>query len=111
VNGQSFAQATLLEEPFNSASNDSDFTLSPDGNKAMFWRSIGEVATIHIAYRVGRGWSVPKPLPAEINLGPFNFTPSFGNSGRTIRYATTLERPGQPSGMADIQESPLPARD
>jgi hypothetical protein len=50
------------------------------------------------------------PLPANINAGPFNFTPSFSRSGKRVRYATTLERLGQPSGFADIYEKELPSR-
>jgi hypothetical protein len=76
----------------------------------MFWRSVGERGIIHIAYRIGADWSEPTPLPAEINAGPFNFTPSFSSDGRKVRYSSTLERPGQPSGLADIYEKALPSR-
>lgn len=110
VAGDGFAPASLLPGPFNTAASESDFTLSPDGRAAMFWRSEGTRGVIHIAYREGDGWSVPQPLPDSINIGPFNFTPAFSRDGTRVRFATTRERPGQASGLADIHEAALPAR-
>ena len=110
VKGRSFEPAIPLGGGFNSASSDSDFTISVDGAAAMFWRSIGSVGTIHISYRGPDGWSSPAPLPTTINSGPFNFTPSFSHDGRWIRYSSTLERTGQLKGMADIYEAQMPSR-
>ena len=110
VDGQAFEPATLLGGPFNSASSDSDFTLSADGTAAMFWRSTGDLAIIHISYRGQGGWSSPAPLPTTINSGPFNFTPAFSSDARRIRYSSTLERAGQPKGLADVHEAQLPSR-
>jgi hypothetical protein len=107
VQKSGFGTATLLEGPFNSASSESDFTLRHDGRAAMFWRSLGERGVIHIAYRKAGSWSKPVPLSAEINAGPFNFTPSFSRNGRRIRYASTLRRSGQADGLADIYEAHL----
>jgi hypothetical protein len=107
VRGSKFGTATLVEGPFNSAASDSDFTLRRDGQAAMFWRSQGERGIIHIAYRKARRWSEPVPLSAKINAGPFNFTPTFSHDGRRIRYASTLDRSGQQSGLADIYEAQL----
>jgi Tol biopolymer transport system component len=109
-NGSGFKTATLLDGPFNTPESESDFTLSPDGKSAMFWRSLEGRGTIHIAYADGRGWSEPVPLPARLNVGPFNFTPSFSGDGRRVRYASTIEREGQPSGLADIYEGERPRR-
>lgn len=106
--GLGFEPATLLPGPFNTASSDSDFTLSRDGSAAMFWRSVGDVGTIHISYRGPSGWSAPTPLPSSLNPGPFNFTPSFSSDGRRVRFASTLERSGQPKGLADLYEAQLP---
>ena len=92
----------LLSGPFNTAASESDFTLSPDGRHAVFWRMIGAKGVLHIAGRTGAGWSVPVPLPEGVNIGPFNFTPSFARDGRTLRFASTRARPGQAEGMADI---------
>lgn len=108
--GAGFDPAELLPGPFNSAASESDFTVSPDGRTALLWRSVGERGTIHVSHENADGWSEPAPLPAEINAGPFNFTPSFGKDGRTIRYASTLNRPGQEEGLADIYEARLSSR-
>lgn len=105
-----FEQAELLPGPFNTEASESDFTLADGGRAAMFWRSVGERGMIHIAYREGGRWSEPTPLPPEINIGPFNFTPSFSPDGRKVRYSSTLERPGQDSGLADIYERAIPGR-
>jgi len=106
--GAAFETATLLEGPFNSRESDSDFTLSRSGRSAMFWRSLEGRGIIHISYADKGGWSEPRPLPANVNIGPFNFTPSFSRDGRRVRYASTLEREGQASGLADIYEARLP---
>lgn len=110
LEGRTFSQAKLLDGPFNTTSDDSDFTLSADGTMAMFWRSIGETGLLHLSYRKGDGWAPPVPLPASINIGTFNFTPSFSRDGRRIRYASTFQTPHQDMGMADLYEAPLPAR-
>ena len=102
--GAGFAPAALLDGPFNGAASDSDFTLSRDGRTALFWRSgDGGTGRLHIARRGPSGWSEPAPLPAAINRGAFNFTPSFARDGRSITYAST-----GPDGLADIYRAPLP---
>ena len=108
ASGDGFEPAALIDGPFNTAESDSDFTLSADGRWAMFWRTVEGRGLIHLARREGAGWQAPVPLPAQINRGPFNFTPSFSSDGRTIRFATTVERPGQPAGHADIAEAAYP---
>ena len=95
-----FGPAALLEGPFNSKDSDSDFTISPDGRRAAFWRG-GETAAIYLARRTDAGWGEPVRLGAEVNIGPFNFTPSFARGGK-LWFASTAERAGQPAGMADI---------
>jgi hypothetical protein len=92
----------LLPRPFNTAASESDFTLSPDGGRAVFWRMIGDRGVLHIAHRAGADWSVPVPLPEDVNIGPFNFTPSFTRDGGSLRFASTRSRPGQAEGMADL---------
>ncbi|HZF94954.1 MAG TPA: hypothetical protein VEZ20_08785 [Allosphingosinicella sp.] len=102
--GTGFAQAALLDGPFNGPASESDFTLSPDARTALIWRSgEGAAGRLHIARRTASGWTEPAPLPAAINRGPFNFTPSFSRDGRTITYAST-----GPDGLADIYRARLP---
>ncbi len=91
--------------PFNTKESDSDFTLSRDGSMAAFWRGNG---VIHVARRTGNGWSAPLALPASINIGPFNFTPSFSRDGKRLWFASTARREGQAEGMADIYVAKLP---
>ena len=40
--------------------------------------------------------------------GEFNFTPSFTQDGRHLTFASTVARPGQPAGMADVYIAELP---
>jgi hypothetical protein len=101
-NDGAFGAPALIDGPFNTAASESDFTLSADGRSAAFWRMVGDKGILHIARRAGAGWSEPAPLPASVNIGPFNFTPSFGRDGSTLRFASTRLRPGQAEGMADI---------
>ena len=108
ADGADFREARPIAGPFNTAGSESDFTLSGDGRTALFWRSIDGRGTIHIAYRDEAGWSEPEALDESINLGPFNFTPSFSPDGRQLVYASTAPREGQESGLADIYQAPLP---
>nr|WP_295371491.1 hypothetical protein [uncultured Sphingosinicella sp.] len=94
-----------ISGPFNTKESDSDFTLSGGGGMAAFWRGNG---VIHIAYRQSQGWTAPIPLPGSINMGPFNFTPSFTRDGKRLRFASTVKREGQAEGMADIYVAKLP---
>lgn len=97
-----FEAAVPLGAPFNTATSESDFTVSRDGRRAAFWRMVGDQGVLHFAGRTRSGWSEPTPLPDRVNIGPFNFTPSFGRDGTVLRFASTRPRAGQPEGMADI---------
>lgn len=104
--GAGFAPAALLEGPFNSTESDSDFTLTANGTLAAFWRG-NQNGRIHVSRRTPRGWTEPQPLGADINFGPFTFTPSFSRDGKRLRFASTAPRAGQDAGMADNYEAPL----
>jgi hypothetical protein len=97
-----FEAPAPIAGPFNSAASESDFTLSADGHRAAFWRMVGDRGILHAASRSGGGWSEPRPLPGNVNIGPFNFTPSFTRDGKSLRFASTRARDGQEEGMADI---------
>lgn len=100
--GGIFGAPALIEGPFNSATSESDFTLSADGRRAIFWRMVGDKGVLHAASRTAAGWSEPASLPDWVNIGPFNFTPAFARDGLSLRFASTRARPGQAEGMADI---------
>lgn len=99
-----WAAPELLPEPVNSAASESDFTLSPEGRTALFWRMVDGRGLLHAAERTGDGWSTPRLLPAAINLGGFNFTPAFSADGRRITFASAPEG----EGLADVYEAERP---
>ncbi len=101
-NGSGFAAPAPILGPFNTAASESDFTLDAGGTRAVFWRMVGDRGILHTARRTRAGWSDPVPLADAVNIGSFNFTPSFGRDEGILRFASTRSRPGQPEGMADI---------
>lgn len=106
-NAAGFEQAQSLGDPFNSTESEGDPTFSSDGMTALFWRG-SKPARLMISKRAAAGWSQPVSLPEHINLGPFNFTPSFLGDGQHISFASTRSREGQAEGMADIYIALLP---
>ncbi len=108
--GSGFTRPELLPAPVNSPASESDFTLSGDGRTALFWRQVGDRGLLHVTGRAADGsWSRPEPLPDQVNIGRFNFTPAFSRCGTRITFASTRRRAGQAEGMADIYEVSLPA--
>ena len=105
LKGAAFDQAQPLGNPFNSSESEGDPTFSSDGRTAMFWRGQGKLM---ISRRKAGEWSAPVALPDEINIGPFNFTPTFLKDGRHISFASTRQREGQAEGLADIYIALLP---
>lgn len=100
--GEGFAAPAPIPGPFNTPTSESDFTLDADGDRTVFWRMVGDRGILHLARRTRAGWSNPVPFADSVNVGPFNFTPSFGRDESILRFASTRPRPGQPAGMADI---------
>jgi hypothetical protein len=102
---EGFAKPELLPAPINSAASESDFTISRDGNTALFWRRVGERGLIHVARRNADGkWSEPEVLPDATNPGSFNFTPAFNADGTRVSFASNAARQGQPEGMSDVYD-------
>lgn len=101
---QDFGRPELLPAPINSAASESDFTLSPDGKTALFWRLVDGKGLLHAAQRTAAGWSTPAPLNPAVNFGGFNFTPAFSADGRAITFASA------PNGeaVADVFEVARP---
>lgn len=108
ITAEGFGSVAPIGGPFNSARSDSDFTLSADGQTAIFWRSGADGrGVLHRSTRAEGAWSEPKPLPDTINRGAFNFTPSLSADGRTLWFASAGAHPGQAEGMADLFEARL----
>ncbi|HYC98839.1 hypothetical protein [Brevundimonas sp.] len=97
-----FEPARLIDGPFLTAQSESDFTLSRDGATALFWRLVDGEGLLHIAHRSSAGWSEPAILPPHINIGRFNFTPSFSTDGDEIRFASMPRGEETDGAMADI---------
>jgi dipeptidyl aminopeptidase/acylaminoacyl peptidase len=109
-NGAGFGKPQLLPAPINSAASESDFTVSRDGSTALFWRQVGARGLLHLSRRRSDGaWSEPEPLPDNINIGPFNFTPAISSDSRSVTFASTMVRDSQAPGMADIYQALLPS--
>lgn len=90
-----FAPPEPLGAPFNDGRAQGDFTLSPDGQIALFWSERDGVADADVfaARRDARGWSKAVRLPSPINAVGFDFTPSFSPDGRELRFAS-MRKPG-----------------
>jgi hypothetical protein len=88
--GAGFGQPEALPAPFNEGAVQGDFTLSPDGNTAVFWSQRGEVKDpdLFAARRTPRGWSAAVRLPAPVNAPGMDFTPAFSPNGQRLHLAS-----------------------
>ena len=95
VAGDSFSAPAPLPAPINSAGQQGDFTLSPDGRVAMFWSQRDQQpAALYAVAREGQGWGVPKPMePPLAPAAGFSFTPSFSHDGKTLFFASMWKDP------------------
>ena len=100
----SIGAAAPLPAPINSPQSEGDFTLSRDGTQAFFWSTRGGKGELYSARRTGDQWAEPVKL-ADVNDGPFTFTPALDRRGQLRFYASTRPRDGQAAGMADIYEA------
>ncbi|MCG2586391.1 hypothetical protein [Massilia sp. TS11] len=90
-----------LPAPFNSGFAQGDFTLSPDGRTALFWRKQDAAADadLYAVRRTAAGWGAAVHLPAPFSAPGFDFTPAFGPDGESIYFASTR---GAAAGMAKL---------
>lgn len=103
--------------PVNTAENESDPEVSPDGNLLLFWSSRGNAAgggDLFVAERQGDGWGRPRLLGGGANSPAFDFTPSISPDGRWLYFASTRAdaegsgpAPADPSAPAHIYRIPL----
>ncbi|QJE73298.1 hypothetical protein HHL28_09530 [Aerophototrophica crusticola] len=101
-----FTAPEALPAPINSASQEGDFTLAPDGKSALFWSLRGGKGEIYRVAKQGDGWGEAVKLPDAVNTGPFTFTPQFSADGKTLTFGSMRVRDGQPAGMADVYRVP-----
>lgn len=102
-----FTAPEALPAPINSASQEGDFTLSPDGRTALFWSLRGGKGEIYRVSKQGDGWGEAVKLPDAVNTGPFTFTPQFSADGKTLTFGSMRVRDGQAAGMADVYRVPF----
>jgi hypothetical protein len=91
-----FDAPQALPAPFNAGSIQGDFTLSPDGQVALFWSRRGEVTDIDLfaSCKRAEGWSAAVRLPAPINGKGMDFTPAFSADGQTLYFASLRNAEG-----------------
>lgn len=106
--GSGFDAAQALPAPINSPGVESDFTLSPDGSTAVFWRVVEGRLLLHRATREGADWRVAEALGADANPGPGQITPAFSADGRRLTFASDVARPGQAAGLFDLYVTAWP---
>jgi hypothetical protein len=96
--GNGFEAPQALPAPFNDGSIQGDFTLSPDGQVALFWSRRGEVADIDLfaSCKGPEGWLPAVRLPAPINGKGMDFTPAFSADGQTLYFASLRGAEGAP---------------
>ena len=108
--GDGFATPEPLPAPLNSATSESDFTLSGDGRQALFWRVVDGRLLLHATERHGDGWAPPQPQPGVANPGPMQITPAWSADGKALVFASSLPRAGQAEGMFDLYRVAWPLR-
>lgn len=85
-----FEQPQALASPFNDGALQGDFTLSPDGQLALFWSQRDGIQELDLfaARREGAGWSQAIRLPSPINAKGLDFTPAFSGDGQRLYFAS-----------------------
>lgn len=100
----------ILPPPLNTEHHDSDFTLSKDGQVAIWWSQrpggFGG-GDLYVSRIVDGRWSDPKNLGAKVNTEHLDYTPSLSPNNAVFYYATNKPYPGQESGAADIYKLPV----
>lgn len=100
-----------LPAPVNDATQNGDFTLSPDGRWALWWSLRSGGGDLYMAERIGGGFGPARRLPAPINGPGFEFTPSISADGQWLTFASTRGADGGPApdGLAQVWRVSWPA--
>ncbi|MCG2586155.1 hypothetical protein [Massilia sp. TS11] len=86
----SFDAPVPLAAPFNACLAQGDFTLSPDGQLAIYWCKADAEADedLYAVRRIDGEWGKPVRLPAPFSGPGFDFTPSFSGDGQTLYFSS-----------------------
>jgi tetratricopeptide (TPR) repeat protein len=99
VNGK-WTQAKNIGAPINSKYNNSNLTLSPDGNTLFVYKDgVGDGDIFFTERQPDGTWNTPQPLPGTINSPYHESSVTITKDGNTIYFAS--ERPGG-LGKSDI---------
>jgi hypothetical protein len=107
VNGK-WEAAKNIGATINTRFNNSNLTLSPDGNMLFLYKDgIGDGDIFFSERTTDGGWSTPRPLPGAINSPYHESSATITKDGSTIYFAS--ERPGG-LGSSDIYSAKKNAR-
>lgn len=100
-----------LPAPVNDATQNGDFTLSPDGRWGLWWSLRSGDGDLYVAERVGRAFGPALRLPVPINGPGFEFTPAISPDGQWLSFASTRGPDGRPAsdGLAHVWRVRWPA--
>lgn len=104
VQHDGFGVPQALPAPFNDGRLQGDFTLSPDGRVAMFWRQPRDsrALDLYASCRTQNGWSRAVRLPEPINGPKMSFTPAFSADGAALYFASLRGDEGITGGQDAI---------
>jgi len=92
ASGNDFAAPVALPAPINGGAGQGDFTLSPDGQIAVFWSQRDGGVGVYAVRRAGALWAEPVKLgPPVLPPEGFVFTPAFAPDGKTLFFASTYK--------------------
>lgn len=105
-----FGPPELLPAPFNTTSDDSDFTLTKDGRVALWWsRRPGGHGSgdLYVSRLIDDRWTAAENLGPAVNSADLDFTPSLSPNNAVLYFATNKPFPGQEKGAADVYKIPV----
>lgn len=106
--GEKWEQATNIGTSINTKFNNSNLTLSPSGNMLFIYNDgIGDGDVFFSDRKPDGSWTLPKPLPGNINSPYRESSVSMTKDESTIYFAS--ERPGG-LGISDIYSAKKNAR-
>lgn len=104
VEGLGFGAPQALPTPFNDGRLQGDFTLSPDGRIAMFWRQPrdSKALDLYASCRTSSGWSAAVRMPEPINSAKMSFTPAFSADGNSLYFSSLRGGEGDAAGSTEL---------